>query len=273
MGNSIMSFPTILEPGYFVTYSQQTEETSNYSHTFCGPHNIQGAQCPNCNKPLLRFLAIDTSDPRMAKIDTDIETISFFYCWTCNIAQGSILNNKEFEISDRIAFRRDELGIIHPICLANGSTVAPFYYQINSSDNISLLQYCKKGAVTDFPYDDYPVYFPPATAQLMEITDEIQSLLNRLNLEHDDFDWSEYPEEYYEYSWPKHQIGGIPYLLQKNTTYRMLCPMCDSLMPFLASIDNDCLDERGLIGNNTFVQVLYHYCISCHIVGAFQQAE
>ena len=43
-------------------------------------------------------------------------------------------------------------------------------------------------------------------------------------------------------------------------------------MPLLVSVANDCLDLRGLTGDDG-VQVLFHYCRQCCVVGVYQECD
>jgi hypothetical protein len=195
--------------GYILDY-QPSDDVSGTGHYFCGPHAVIGASCPNCHKPLLRFLALNTEDRRLNLQDSLAAILSLFFCWTCNVAQK------------------------------------PFFYRI-LADRIDLLGYGQGGVVKDFPYDDYPVFFPGATVTLHEIlTNKEKGLILR------------------------HQIGGEPLLIQPLAVLE--CPLCGVEMPFLASIADDCLDIRGIAGDDG-VQVIYEYCRRCHVVGAYQRCD
>lgn len=229
-----MAFYSILEQGYFVEYSGEATAGSEYQHFFCGSHEVPGAWCPNCNKPLLLFLALDTTDPRLNLKEHPFRILSLFFCWTCNIAQK------------------------------------PLYYQFSVDGSVSLLEYGCGGGEPDFPYEDYPVYFPGAPALLVPIPDVFQTILTLLNM-----------GEIYAYAIhkrhpdlqkPRHQVGGEPFLVQQNPDYEMICPLCKRRMPFWASIGDDCLDPRGFTGNE-WVQVIYNYCQRCRVIGAFQQCD
>src|SRR5262249_28751907 len=141
---------------------------------------------------------------------------------------------------------------------------APFYYQILADDRIGLLQYGVDGVMNDFPYEEYPRFFPEASSRLVEIPDEAQNILKLLNTGEED--WERIPIVYHNLNIPRHQVGGEPYLVQQDTNYRMRCPLCGEIMPFPASVGDYCLDPRGFTGNQ-YVQVLFHYCKACHVVG------
>ena len=203
--------------GYIVDFRPAPHEQIPFTHVFCGPQELDGAICPNCHKPLLRFLALDTADPRLDMQECSVSVVSLLFCWTCNVAQSE------------------------------------FFYQIRRDGSIKLLRYGGGGVEIDFPYEDYPVFFPGAPAVLRPIEAVPRNELARFHA-----------------SYESSQVGGEPYLLQGGHPLR--CLLCGVDMPFLASISDDCLDERGLVGS-TDVQVVYHFCRECCVVGAYQECD
>lgn len=228
-------FPAVPSQGYFVDYRHSADTPEAFEHFFCGPHEVCGAECPNCHKPLLHFLALDTQDTRLNLQNSLFQTLSLLYCWTCNIAQE------------------------------------PFFYHVLNDGSVELTQYGQGGVETDFPYENYPVFFPGARVMLQAISPKEQAILTRLNRR---FETNEAASRIYGQRrdlWSvRHQIGGEPFLIQYLLDLE--CPHCRAKMPFLASIANDCLDERGMAGDDG-VQVLYHYCRSCCMVGAYQTVD
>ena len=215
MSNALIEFRPI--KGYFVDFRSALHEQIPFNHVFCGPQDLSGAICPNCHKPLLRFLALDTADPSLELQECSASVVSLLFCWTCNVAQSE------------------------------------FFYQIGQGKAVNLLRCGGGGVETDFPYEDYPVFFPGAPVVLRPIGAESQDVSTQLNAGDG-------------YS----QVGGKPYLLQGGRPLR--CIICGLKMPILASIGNDCLDERGLVGSSD-VQVLYHFCHQCCVVGAYQECD
>ncbi len=229
-----MAFYSITPQGYFIEYARQAAHGSEYRHYFCGPHEVSGAWCPNCAKPLLRFLALDTSDPRLNLKQPSFPVLSLLFCWTCNIAQE------------------------------------PLYYQFREDGSVVLLEWGHGGAQTDFPYENYPVHFPGAPALLVPIPDVVQTILMLLNV--GEINAYAIHKRHPDLARPRHQFGGEPLLVQHNPDYEMTCSLCGRRMPFLASVGDDCLDPRGFTGNE-WVQVIYHYCEHCRVIGVFQQCD
>src|SRR6266571_7451534 len=219
---------------YFVDFARDAAISAQYQHISCGPHRVPGADCPNCKRPLLRFLALDTRDPRLYLPGTRFRLLSLLYCWRCPVAR---------EI---------------------------FSYRLLDAGEVTLLRYVQGPPEDDFPYEDYPDFFPQAPARLVQITGEAQEVLRQQNSGRrvqSALAWNN--PELLE---PRHQYGGEPLLLQQDTEYRVECPVCGEPMPFLANIGADCLDPRGFV-DDEFVQVLYHYCPGCQAVAAFNEAD
>ena len=124
--------------GYFLDVSLALQPLPAGAHTFGGPHQIAGANCPNCDKPLLRFLSLNTSDARLKLKGAPGTELSLLYCWTCNLAQQS------------------------------------FVYRMTPSDGIEILSFGAGGAVTDFPYPDYPAAFALGSVAFVPVTPEDQ---------------------------------------------------------------------------------------------------
>ena len=73
------------ERGYKLNFSPSSSE---HQHDFCGENNIRGAICPNCNKPLLRLLSLNGSDPVLHFDPNRYPAVHLLYCWTCSIPYG-----------------------------------------------------------------------------------------------------------------------------------------------------------------------------------------
>ena len=227
-------------PASFVNPCRDRETSTQFGHYFCGAHAIAGADCPNCQKPLLRFLTLETSDKRVGLSHLGERQIHCLFCWTCNIAHES------------------------------------FYYKHNSDASVSLLEYGEGGVETDFPYDDYPIAFPGASVNLIEISEDAQKAMKSVNVGR--LKISSWRDKHPDLFGCRHQVGGQPFLIQRNPDYEIgrdiRCPECKNRMPFLAAIANDCLDERGFAGEEgAGVQVLFNLCRACLTLHAFQQCD
>jgi hypothetical protein len=95
-----------------------------WRHRFCGEHAIDGAHCPSCRKPLLCFLRIDGADPRTAASRFGAIEVPLLFCWTCDVAQHDL------------------------------------FYRVEGEGRVRLLSSGSGGCQTDFPYEQYPAFFP-----------------------------------------------------------------------------------------------------------------
>jgi hypothetical protein len=218
--------------GYFLTHGK-TDLEKKPEHIFCGPNEYEEL-CPNCNKPLLVMLTLDTTDDRLLLDDPHFKRLRLCFCWTCNIAQD------------------------------------PFCYQFDYHGGIRLLKHGEGGGANDFPYDNYPLYFPSQSMELTHIDYEDQSIIHRLN--------ANAPDEHLlvkkrpDLSQPKHQIGGEPYWVGGKPSTDIICQKCRTIMPFLASIADDATEGLKFTGNPS-TQTLFFLCRRCFIVAAYQQGD
>lgn len=215
--------------GYFIRFGEM-DVTPQLAHAFCGKHSTEGAVCPNCEKPLLRYLSFDVKDSRLDLGGFPLEKLDLFYCWTCNISQS------------------------------------PFFYLCQRDGSIKLLQYGEGGQSVDFPYPNYPRFFPQREIWLEAIAPETQRTIILLN-QNRGAEVGDIPSGL---DIPRHQVGGIPYLMQPVLDLR--CPRCKARIPLFASLGDNTGGEQGFTGNE-FVQVLFHLCPTCGIVGAYQQCD
>jgi hypothetical protein len=218
---------TVPGDGYLVEYSR-TSRSQEYRHIFCGPQNIAGAWCPNCSKPLLRILALATKDPRIMVPEMTTAYISLLYCWTCSLSQGE------------------------------------FAYRLGLTNDIEIIRFTSGGPTPGFPYNEYPTAFPMGAAILVRLSNSEQRAIEDMN--RGTFDEGLHAEQQYGHLVaPRHQIGGEPRLMQGWVD--VTCPICSQLVPFFASVSNDCLDPRGIIGYD-YAQIIYHYCRACGVIVA-----
>jgi hypothetical protein len=224
---NVLSLP---RQGYFVEY-KSSDTIPSPTHLFCGEHHVTGAWCPNCDKPLVRLLELSTEDQRLELSNWRHLAVPLFYCWTCNMAHS------------------------------------PLQYQLLRDGEIRLLLFAEGGAVGDHPYNDYPRFFPGALAQLVPVSGQDQDLIRGLNAQTVD-KW-EILRSRPELTVPRHQVGGEPRLMLPEIyeSEPRYCELCGDRMPLLASIGNNCLDPRGIVGTD-FVQMLFHVCPRCSVVGA-----
>lgn len=243
MKGSDFLFTTFIPQGYLIDFCDHTD---SYQHYFCGPHETKGAFCPNCDKPLLRILNIDLTDPRLLLTKVRFSMLPLFFCWTCYLS------------------------------------IERFYYRV-TSDGIEILSYGKgrfeQESSYGIPYSDYPLFFDGTDIILTPLTEEHQNFNSFCNeFQHDPHNpekkeqFNEFVKNNEEFYAIYHQIGGEPlFPVQIWETWYMKCPVCTREMPFFASIGDYCLDPRGFTSST--VHLVYVYCKHCNVVGAFAQSD
>lgn len=140
------------------------------------------------------------------------------------------------------------------------------------------MKYGEGGVEQDFPWTGYPVYFPKAFAHLQPLTDYEQQTIKLLN-RNEMSEWGINRDTPY-LDCPAHQVGGEPYLVQKNPDYQtdewskemLTCLKCGKLMSFLAAIGDKTRSKIGFVDND-FVQVIFNYCKRDRIICAFQVCD
>ena len=236
-----MALKAHIEQGYFLDFDISKGDSFTLLHQFCGENDFPNAICPNCDKPLLLFLSLDKRDVRLNLSSLPSQILPLCWCWTCNVAQESMC------------------------------------YQIDSNGDFRWLKYGKGGVEEDFPYSNYPKFFPSVPVSLTPLSEEEQRIIQGINC--DEVEKWDLPEDLRYLSIPNHQVGGEPYLIQQDPDYHLgihgdlvTCPICSQTMNFLAAIGDKSLGDIGFV-DNEFVQVLFHYCFRDHVISAFQQCD
>lgn len=124
-----------LERGYYWSL-RLAPEASLPKHIFCGPNEIDGAECPNCHKGLLCVAKLDSSDARLRLGSTAPLVIPLLFCWTCAWAE---------EASS---------------------------YHVLPSGAVQILRVREGGPYSSYPYEDYPPSFPLAYIELQPMPEE-----------------------------------------------------------------------------------------------------
>jgi hypothetical protein len=137
-----MSFYCMPAQGYFVGPAPAGAR-GEYEHVLCGLE--QRNVCPNCDKPLLRVMTLDTRDQRLCCTHVPVDRLSLYFCWRCNVAQ------------------------------------APFYYRLLTRGRIEILMYGRGGVEEGFPFSNYPLGFPECAVTLAAMPSSVQERLIRIN--------------------------------------------------------------------------------------------
>jgi hypothetical protein len=214
--------------GYLVTDRGSTR--SRRAHSLFGTNDVPGGTCPNCNKPLLLLLTLDTADRRLGIRDCPMPRLPLLFCWTCNVAQSN------------------------------------FVYRLEA-DAVQLVEFGVGGVVTDFPYPSYPTNFPQRAVKLEPLTDLDQQMIHLINEGELEPIWG---RQYTPiFTTPVHQVGGEPLGSNIDFDTDRECRECGSSMRFLASIADDAGDGLA-ITQNAYVQTLFFLCRKCWLIMAQQ---
>ncbi|MEI7577774.1 MAG: hypothetical protein WCK51_12850 [Armatimonadota bacterium] len=203
-------------------------------HVIGGKPSTPGAVCPNCELPFTRFFYLDVTDPNLGDHQTNLSGLELLYCWQCPVAQSE------------------------------------FSYQFGE---FKLLKCATGPKEDDFPYEDYPRWFPearvdfqPMPAQLAHQIEQYQDLSeNEPDRINKFFTFSERDHV----STPRHQLGGTPFRFENSVP---TCPLCSRQMQFLMTVANSSTDPPEFVGND-YVQVVYHLCVTCSVVTATHECD
>jgi hypothetical protein len=165
-------------------------------------------------------------------LQSKVDTLHLLYSWTCGI-------------SDR-----------------------DFTYR-ESNQGVEILAYTKGPTHSDFPYANYPVFFPRVEVDLQALTPEEQTAIRQMNRREDGS--PSVTDQYLRPTAPRAQIGGEPRLMQWPLG-ECLCPVCGCSMPLLASIGNENGCASGFTDND-FVQTLFFLCDGCMVVTAYNLTD
>jgi hypothetical protein len=176
--------------------------------------------------------SLDLRDERLGISDFPAGKLNFFFSWTCDISRGVLT------------------------------------YQIKGDTAIEILNYKDGPAYTDFPYPDYPNYFPLRLFELRKITDDEQRAISAINRKK--LKGSSIHDERPDLVRPQHQFRGEPFFV--DAPRELACPSCQAVMPIFASAVDETMSQRGFVHSN-FVQMVFHLCTSCAIVSAYQLAD
>lgn len=192
---------------------------------------LAGAISPNTGLPLTQHAVVKLGANGFAMPNWDLPELHFLYSWKCCISQGD------------------------------------FSYRYTGG-RLEIIEYTAGGDDSDgFPYNDYPVIFPPVQFLLRPVPEEDQDLIRRLNDTRIDQGFRFDSERAGQLSVPTHQFGGLPFLLDPLVGEKR-CVVCGFEMELVASIGNHCYSrDEGFFGND-FVQLLFFGCASCRVLSA-----
>ncbi len=221
------------EWGYKLNFSPTPSELL---HDFCGRHDINGAVCPNCNKPLLRLLSLSARDRALNFDDARHPVVHLLYCWTCSIPYGE------------------------------------FSYQINRDGSVEILEVPPRQPKAEFgpegPYDGYTGLFPHRDVSLQPLSDTQQKELEARQREgaQDNFD------AYFGHQVGGYPFIYNPcksFCPKCSNEMPVLAAICDS-----ATGNDDFSNEPSeTFTGNSGVQMVFQFCRDCSVVTAYHSCD
>lgn len=271
-----------LTQGYLILYTPKPWQPT-YCHRFGGRHQIKGAVCPNCQRPLTRYLELDTHDPRLHLQDLGIDRLPLLFCPHC-------LRHADIPIAYQMQGESQIRVVQHAVVSASPANLPEFYSERPASllpmpgELQVLFQLFNRGFLIEEETE---------AIESLELDEEeiagIATMLRRLiptrlldrwrqeMVEHRIFEDAvpEWKQEFY----PQHQVGGEPLVVTGfkghpwGTVVR--CALCGNEIPFLACIGNDYVDTEvdswkgGFHDGAWWGELLFHLCVGCRVVSGY----
>jgi hypothetical protein len=221
------------EWGYKLNFSPTSSEVF---HDFCGQHEIDGAVCPNCDKPLLRLLSLYSKDPVLNLDHNRHPSVHLLYCWTCSIPYGE------------------------------------FSYEVNRDGSVKILEIPPRQPESEFGpeglYDGDTGLFPARRVALQPLSDAQQQELKARQVEDapDDID------AYFGHQiggYPFIYNPSKAFCPKCSKEMPGLAAISDC-----AAGNNDFSDEPGeTFTGNSGVQMVFHFCRDCSVVSAYHSCD
>lgn len=211
---------------------------SQYRHEIGGSPRLRGADCPNCRRPLPRFLSLDPADPRLGPLRLPPVT-EVLYCFRCEI----VADDLDYRITDNaIEILRYTAGFVE----LDGEWMREI-----------------GDVVPSIPIELYPAG---------EAFDRATREMNASQTTWDDWVPAETEAAYRRaLGWPAtatvmagNQVGGEPLLSQGASS--QACNGCHRQMAYLASVSNDKHSNLWMMPREYVHQLLAFYCEDCAMV-------
>ena len=221
------------ELGYWLDFTPDNPEAI---HDFCGPHEIRGAQCPYCAKPLLRLLSLNSSDPRLGFDAAKVHTIHLLYCWTCSIPYGE------------------------------------FAYRILPDDGIEILQIppiYRYAFGVDGPYESYTGNFPHQRVALMPLSEKEHTQLQAAAISHTEPEMELATPRHQVGGYPFILNPSVINCPSCSHEIPLLAAICDDAT---GNGTDDLAPEHTFTGNFG-TQMIFHFCRDCSVVMAYHSND
>ena len=210
-------------------------ESSEIVHQFCGPHEIQGATCPDCSKPLLRLISLSATDPRLNLDPAKTSVVHLLYCWTCSIPYGV------------------------------------FSYRLQPNGNVELLELPARWE-TAFgpggPYDGYTGIFPSKTVSLIRLS-ELEQEKQRAAQSDNDLSLDLFDPKHQVGGFPviaNPQEIICPVCSKQSPLFAVIC---DDASGNKAGV----VEAGSSFTDNSSIQMVFHLCRDCSVVSAYHSND
>jgi hypothetical protein len=127
---------------------------------------------------------------------------------------------------------------------------------------IEVLDMLEREPQADFPYEQYPAFFPQYGVTPQSLTADQQLIIKKLNRR--EGDPISLAAEFPALEVPRAQVGGEPRLLQWPLA-QPSCPVCTRATKLLATFGNANQTRRGFT-DNAYVELLFHLCEACTVI-------
>lgn len=221
------------EWGYKLEFSPSRSEVL---HDFCGQHNISGADCPNCNKPLLRLLSLYAQDRILNFDDARHPIVHLLYCWTCSIPYGE------------------------------------FSYRIGFDGSVKILQVPPRKPDSEFgpdgPYDGYAGIFRHYHVALQPLSETAQHRLEaRQAADADENDDAYFGHQVGGYPFIYNPTKAFCPKCSKEMP--VLAAICDKA----AGNEDINAEQNETFTGNSGVQMVFLFCRDCSVVTAYHSCD
>jgi len=235
-------------PGFFVAFG----DGARSDHFAGGENRWNGAECPNCRKPLILHLTLCTEDERLGISGLGVRRLPLLFCKRCNLGYDD-----------------------------------DFVYRVADDTTVEILRYAQG---SDEPYrrDWYEHIgldvLPQWSVSLLPISPRVQELLDVMNRcspappdKMTDAETAELKSLLAQYDSPSiakaasyavNQVGGRPYVPQSLMFPN--CPYCEkhfgrkNRMDVLANLTND--KHNGFVVSFDTVYITFFLCTDCRTV-------
>jgi hypothetical protein len=221
-------------PGFLMKFDKD-----DYGHYFGGRSDgIAGAECPNCKKPLIRYLSLLTSDIRLGLQDSGLSEIPLFYCMRCSLCWSD------------------------------------FSYKIEMPNRVRILS-AYEGELMPEWYEEYGDEFPRRAIALQQVPERAQALWTALNRREElNDEETEYIASLTGH-FAQPEVGGYPIVdivnqvlgepfLQQRSIEGDGCEECGEPLILLAAMCNDLAQKVRCTYDDG--QIVFSLCQKCNIV-------